>query len=80
VLQTVLDGREGVMPEWGKVLTGMGGRDAVDYVAAYVRTLPQPAAHAEQLWRAQGKSCTKACASVATASTARATRTSARPT
>ena len=25
VLQTVLDGREGVMPEWGKVLTGMGG-------------------------------------------------------
>jgi len=39
VLETVLDGREGVMPEWGKVLTGMGGDHAVDYVAAYVRTL-----------------------------------------
>jgi len=39
VLETVLDGREGVMPEWGKVLTGMGGDNAVDYVAAYVRTL-----------------------------------------
>ena len=25
VLQTVLDGRAGVMPEWGTVLTGMGG-------------------------------------------------------
>jgi cytochrome c oxidase cbb3-type subunit III len=42
VLQTVLDGREGVMPEWGTVLTGMGGENAVDYVAAYVRTLSQP--------------------------------------
>lgn len=42
VLQTVLDGREGVMPEWGTVLTGMGGENAVDYVVAYVRTLSQP--------------------------------------
>ena len=42
VLETVLDGREGVMPEWGTVLTGMGGENAVDYVAAYVRTLSQP--------------------------------------
>lgn len=42
ILQTVLDGREGVMPEWGTVLTGMGGPDAVDYVIAYVRTLSAP--------------------------------------
>jgi cytochrome c oxidase cbb3-type subunit 3 len=42
VLQTVLDGREGVMPEWGTVLTGMGGEHAVDYVAAYVRALSSP--------------------------------------
>ena len=39
VLQSVLDGREGVMPEWGTVLTGMGGPEAVNYVIAYVRTL-----------------------------------------
>ncbi len=39
VLQSVLDGREGVMPPWGDVLTGMGGENAVDYVVAYVRTL-----------------------------------------
>jgi len=42
VLQTVLDGREGVMPEWGTVLTGMGGDHAVDYVVAYVRALSKP--------------------------------------
>ena len=42
VLATVLDGREGVMPEWGTVLTGIGGENAVDYVVAYVRTLSQP--------------------------------------
>jgi len=42
VLQTVMDGREGVMPEWGTVLTGMGGENAVDYVVAYVRTLSAP--------------------------------------
>ncbi|MCE7033100.1 cytochrome-c oxidase, cbb3-type subunit III [Lysobacter sp. GX 14042] len=42
VLQTVLDGREGIMPEWGTVLTGMGGENAVDYVIAYVRTLSHP--------------------------------------
>ena len=42
VLETVLDGREGVMPEWGTVLTGMGGDNAVDYVVAYVRTLSRP--------------------------------------
>lgn len=39
VLQTVLDGREGVMPPWGKILEGMGGADATDYVIAHVRAL-----------------------------------------
>ncbi len=42
VLQTVLDGRDGVMPAWGTVLTGMGGKDAVDNVIAYVYTLSTP--------------------------------------
>ena len=41
ILETVLDGREGVMPPWGPTLVGMGGDNAVDYVAAYVRTLSQ---------------------------------------
>jgi cytochrome c oxidase cbb3-type subunit 3 len=44
VLQTVLDGREGVMPAWGTVLAGMGGEHAQDYVIAYVRSLSKPAA------------------------------------
>lgn len=39
ILETVQKGREGVMPAWGKALTGMGGPDAVDYVIAYVRQL-----------------------------------------
>ena len=39
ILETVLDGREGVMPEWGTVLTGMGGDNAVLSVANYVRSL-----------------------------------------
>lgn len=39
VLHSVLEGREGVMPPWGDVLTGMGGEHAVDYVVAYVRAL-----------------------------------------
>lgn len=39
VLQTVLDGREGVMPEWGQVLNGIGGEHAVTSVVSYVRTL-----------------------------------------
>lgn len=42
VLQTVLDGREGVMPAWGTVLSGMGGEHAVDNVVAYVETLSAP--------------------------------------
>lgn len=39
VLQTVVHGREGVMPPWGKVLAGMGGADATDHVIAYLRQL-----------------------------------------
>lgn len=39
ILETILDGRDGIMPEWGKVLTGMGGENAIDYVIAYVRAL-----------------------------------------
>ena len=39
VLETVLNGREGVMPEWGTVLTGIGGEHAVDYVISYLYTL-----------------------------------------
>ncbi len=39
ILQSVLNGREGVMPPWGQVLVGMGGKDATDYVIAYVRQL-----------------------------------------
>ncbi|NLA67136.1 MAG: cytochrome-c oxidase, cbb3-type subunit III [Gammaproteobacteria bacterium] len=39
ILETILDGREGVMPEWGTVLTGMGGDNAVLSVATYVRAL-----------------------------------------
>ena len=39
VLQSVLDGREGVMPPWGSVLEGMAGPDAIDYVIAYVNQL-----------------------------------------
>jgi cytochrome c oxidase cbb3-type subunit 3 len=55
VLQTVLDGREGVMPSWGKVLTGMGGDNAVDYVVAYVRTLSAPDTLQNNYMAAQGK-------------------------
>lgn len=55
VLQTVLDGREGVMPAWGKVLTGMGGDNAVDYVVAYVRTLSAPQTLQNNYMAAQGK-------------------------
>lgn len=42
ILQSVLDGRDGVMPPWGAVLTGMEGENAVDYTVAYVRSLSQP--------------------------------------
>lgn len=55
VLQTVLDGREGVMPEWGKVLRGMGGENAVDYVANYVLALGDAKAMENNYLAAQGK-------------------------
>ena len=55
VLETVLNGRQGVMPEWGTVLTGMGGAGAVDQVAAYVRTLGNPAGMQNNFLAAQGK-------------------------
>ena len=55
VLQTVLDGREGVMPPWGQVLTGMGGDNAVDYVVAYVRSLGDPARMRNNFMAAQGR-------------------------
>ena len=38
ILHTVLNGREGVMPAWGKTLQGMGGPDAVDYVICLLYT------------------------------------------
>lgn len=49
ILQTVLDGRDGVMPEWGTVLTSMDGPEAVDYTVAYVRSLPHPEAQRDYL-------------------------------
>ena len=55
VLQTVVDGREGIMPAWGQVLTGMGGEHAVDYVVAYVRALHDPALARNNFMAAQGK-------------------------
>lgn len=56
ILGTVLDGREGVMPEWGKVLAGMGGENAVDYVASYVQSFSDPKGLENNFMAAQGKS------------------------
>jgi len=42
ILETVLDGREGVMPPLATVLEGIGGELAVDQVIAYVRVLRSP--------------------------------------
>ncbi len=53
VLQSVLDGREGVMPPWGQVLQGMGGDDAVVSIVAYVQSLSHPMA--DSYWAAKGK-------------------------
>ncbi len=39
ILQTVLDGRQGVMPPLGTVLEGIGGDVAISQTAAYVRAL-----------------------------------------
>jgi cytochrome c oxidase cbb3-type subunit 3 len=43
VLQSVLHGRNAVMPPWGEALTQMGGEFAVDDVAIYVQALSDPA-------------------------------------
>src|SRR3546814_13987665 len=43
ILTSILDGREGVMPEWGTVLTGMGGDSAVISVVAVSRSQSDPA-------------------------------------
>lgn len=42
ILHTVLDGREGVMPPLGTVLSGIGGDVAITQTAAYVRALRSP--------------------------------------
>lgn len=42
ILETVLDGRDGIMTPWGEALEGIGGKDAVDYTVAYVMSLSQP--------------------------------------
>ncbi len=56
VLQTVLDGRNAVMPAWGPVLKGMGGEHAQDYVIAYVRSLGnKDKAASSDYMAAQGK-------------------------
>ncbi len=51
----MLDGRDGVMPEWGTALTGMGGPNAVDYTIAYVRTLGHPDQLINNFPASQGK-------------------------
>lgn len=42
VLETILKGRNAVMPAWGTVLTAQGGPLAVDDMVAYVQTLSKP--------------------------------------
>ena len=56
ILTSIQDGRIGVMAPWGSVLEGTGGKNAVDYVIAYVRTLSQPGADLQNDFMAsQGK-------------------------
>lgn len=55
ILTTVLDGREGVMPPWGKVLEGIGGPQAVDNVTAYVQVIDEPDALRRDYFAARGK-------------------------
>lgn len=57
ILTTVSKGREGVMPSWSKVLEGMGGPDAVDYVIAYLHQLgDKSGGNATDYAAARGKS------------------------
>lgn len=55
ILSSIQKGREGLMTPWGTVLTGMGGPNAVDAVAAYVRTLSDPALLQNNFMASQGK-------------------------
>ena len=55
VLESVLEGRQGVMPGWGTVLTGMGGPSAVEQVVAYVHTLSNPKSLENNPLAAKGK-------------------------
>ncbi|MCD9047404.1 cytochrome-c oxidase, cbb3-type subunit III [Luteimonas sp. MHLX1A] len=54
ILTSILDGREGVMPPWGQVLTGMGGDTAMTAIVAYTRSLSQPA-NRNDYFAARGK-------------------------
>ncbi|QCO68321.1 cytochrome-c oxidase, cbb3-type subunit III [Luteimonas yindakuii] len=54
ILATILDGREGVMPPWGQVLTGMGGDTAMTAIVAYTRSLSRPA-NRNDYFAARGK-------------------------
>ncbi len=49
ILTSVIAGREGVMPPWGAILASMGGDDAVEAVAQYVRSLSDPALGSDAL-------------------------------
>lgn len=42
ILETILDGRDGIMPPWETVLVGMGGDQAMTQIVSYVRTLSRP--------------------------------------
>ena len=55
ILHSVQQGRDGVMPPWGTVLTGMGGPTAVDQVVAYVRTIGKPENLRNNFMASQGK-------------------------
>jgi len=55
ILESVLEGRDGVMPEWEKVLTGMGGPNAVDYTTSYVLSLSDPKGMQNNFMAAQGE-------------------------
>ena len=42
ILETITDGRQGVMPGWEDTLKGIGGENAVLAVATYVRAFSEP--------------------------------------
>ena len=42
ILTTILDGRDGLMPPWESVLTGIGGDTAMTEIVAYTRALAHP--------------------------------------